>query len=276
MSGEGPIKFLVSDIDGTLVTPDKTLTQAAIEAVAGLGRAGLPFTVISSRPPRGMASVVSPLAVSLPYAAFNGGNIVGADGNLIEARRLAADVAAKALAVLTKGGIGAWVFADGDWLVLDGAGPKIERERHTVGFGPKVVASFDAVLDRVDKLVGVSEDDAALTTAEAEVRGALGGKANIERSQAYYLDITHPLANKGEAVKTLAGMIGVDLAETAVIGDMTNDIAMFKVAGFSVVMGQSPAAVKAEADVVTRANTEDGFAYAVEHFIRPRIGGGAA
>lgn len=276
MSGAPPVRLLVSDIDGTLVTPDKQLTPAAIEAVAGLGRCGLPFTVISSRPARGMASVISRLAVSLPFAAFNGANIVAANGDLIEARRLDPAVAARALALLTRCGIGVWVFADGDWLVLDLAGPELERERQTVGFDPKLVTGFESVLDRIDKIVGVSDDDARLGAAEAQLCGALAASANIERSQTYYLDITHPEANKGVAVRTLCAMLGVDLAETAVIGDMTNDIAMFKVAGFSVVMGQSPPRVKAAADVVSRANTEDGFAYAVERFIVPRIATGAS
>jgi hydroxymethylpyrimidine pyrophosphatase-like HAD family hydrolase len=48
------------------------------------------------------------------------------------------------------------------------------------------------------------------------------------------------------------------------------------VAGFSMVMGQSPPAVKAEADVVSRSNAEDGFAYAVEHFVLPRVARGGA
>ena len=56
----------------------------------------------------------------------------------------------------------------------------------------------------------------------------------------------------------------MDLANTAVVGDMFNDIAMFKVAGFSVAMGQAPDEVKAEAKAVSPAdNDEDGFARAV-------------
>jgi hydroxymethylpyrimidine pyrophosphatase-like HAD family hydrolase len=147
----------------------------------------------------------------------------------------------------------------------------VERERRTVGFDPTVVAGFDAVIDRIDKLVAVSDDPADLDAVEAALRPALRGRANIERSQPYYLDITHPVANKGEAVRRLARRLGVDLAHTVVLGDMTNDIAMFRVAGFAIAMGQAPPAVQAEAAAITAANTDDGFAQAVRMLVLPRL-----
>ena len=60
--------LFVSDIDGTLVTPDKRLTPAALEAVAELRAAGVPYTVVSSRPPRGMRRIVDALELKLPFA----------------------------------------------------------------------------------------------------------------------------------------------------------------------------------------------------------------
>ena len=135
-----------------------------------------------------------------------------------------------------------WVFADDAWLLKDPNGPKVDRERRTVGFDPTVVASFGAVIGRIDKIVVPSNDAALLDRIEAELRAELAGDANVERSQAYYIDVTHPLANKGEAVRAIAAHVGADLARTVVIGDMTNDVAMFSVAGFAIAMGQAPEA----------------------------------
>jgi hypothetical protein len=266
-----PGGLFVSDVDGTLVTPDKDLTAAAIAAAGDLRAAGVPFTLVSARPPRGMAWLIKALGVTQPFAAVNGGNQVGADLQLLEAHRLAADAATETLALLKARGVDAFVFADGAWLVRDANGPHIARERHTVGFDPTEVSGFDAVIDRIDKLVCVSDDSAVLDGVEAALRPALAGRANIERSQAYYLDVTHPLANKGDAVRRLAERLGADLAHTVVLGDMTNDVAMFRVAGFAIAMGQAPAAVKAEAAAVTGANTEDGFAQAVRTLVLPRL-----
>jgi hypothetical protein len=264
-------RLLVSDIDGTLLTPDKQLTPAALQAVGDLKAAGIAVSVVSSRPPRGMAAIVDAVGPTAPYAAFNGGAIIDPARGLLQARRLAPEAAGSALRMMELAGVKAWVFAGGDWLLKDVYGPNVERERRTVGFEPTVVASFEAVLGRVDKIVGPSDDYGLLDRVEAELRAAFPARANVERSQAYYIDVTHPLANKGEAVRAIAAHVGADLARTVVIGDMTNDVAMFRVAGFAIAMGQSPPAVRAEAGAVTAANTEDGFAKAVASLVLPRL-----
>ena len=265
-----PIELLVSDIDGTLVNPDKGLTARAIDAVDALAKARIGFTLVSSRPPRGMASLLKALDVRLPFAAFNGASLVAPDLSVIKALHIPADAARKALALFEARGVGVWVFADGVWLLRDPEGPKVAHERHTVGFDPTVVDGFAAVIHRIDKMVGVSDDHAHLAQVEIELQGRLGDTANAVRSQTYYLDVTHAQANKGNAVRGLCAEIGVDPARTAVIGDASNDVSMFHVAGFAVAMGQASDAVKAEASAVTGANTEDGFAAAVNDLILPR------
>ncbi len=265
-----PIALLVSDIDGTLVTPDKQITPEALKAVADLKAAGVHFTVVSSRPARGMAPLVAQLGITLAFAAFNGASVVEPGGRLVSALRLSPQAARVALDLLAENEIEAWVFADDLWLARDAAGLYTERERRTLGFAPTVVTDFEPFIDRIDKIVGVSDQPDHLAGVEGLARKRLGSTASAIRSQTYYLDITHPAADKGHAVRALAAEIGVDLATTAVIGDMANDVAMFKVAGFSIAMGQSPADVQSAASAVTAANTDNGFARAVETLILPR------
>jgi Cof subfamily protein (haloacid dehalogenase superfamily) len=265
-----PISLLISDIDGTLVTPDKTLTAEALRAVDDLRAAGVAFSVVSSRPPRGMAPIVAQLGVTAPFAAFNGANIVGAGDQLLQSLRLSPAAAQAAIALLADAGVETWVFADGLWLATDAAGLYTDRERRAVGFEPTIASSFDPYFNRIDKIVGVSDQPELLDQVEVRARAELGEHAIAIRSQSYYLDITHPLANKGHAVQRLAAYIGADIAATAVIGDQANDVAMFKVAGFSVAMGQSPGGVRSAAQAVTAANTDNGFAWAVQNLILPR------
>ena len=101
------IALLIADVDGTLVTPDKRLTPAAIDAARRMGEAGVGFTIVSSRPPRGMAPIIEQLDIALPFAAFNGGSLVTPRLDLIEAHRLSPDVARGALALLTARGVDA-------------------------------------------------------------------------------------------------------------------------------------------------------------------------
>jgi hypothetical protein len=139
-----------------------------------------------------------------------------------------------------------------------------------VGFEPTIVETFAPYLDRIDKIVGASDRPEHLARVEGLALERLGDRANAIRSQTYYLDITHPAADKCQAVRALAAEMGVSLAATAVIGDQGNDVAMFKVAGFSVAMGQSPDDVRAAASAVTASNSDNGFAKAVERLILPR------
>jgi hydroxymethylpyrimidine pyrophosphatase-like HAD family hydrolase len=86
-------------------------------------------------------------------------------------------------------------------------------------------------------------------------------------SQTYYLDVTHPDANKGSVVEFLSAKFDIPTSEIATIGDMQNDISMFARSGFSIAMGNADDEVKHTAHEVTRPNDEEGFAYAVENFI---------
>ena len=269
-----PIELLVSDIDGTLVTPDKQVTPRAVKAVAALAKAGIAFSMISSRPVRAMTRLVEQLHVRKPFAAFNGATIVGPDGRTISALRLSPNAARRALALLAENKVDAWVFADDAWLLLNPDGPNVAREVRTVGFDPTVSVSFEAMIDRIDKIVGVSNDHDLLASLEARAADALGADASAVRSQPFYLDVTNAKAGKGAGVTALCAAMGIDLARTAVIGDMANDVSMFRVAGYSIAMGQAPDAVKAQADAVTAENTAEGFALAVETLVLPRARGG--
>ncbi|MBV9521176.1 MAG: Cof-type HAD-IIB family hydrolase [Alphaproteobacteria bacterium] len=261
------ISALVSDVDGTLVTDEKRLTEASRNAVAALGAAGIAFAVVSSRPPRGLAMLIEALAIKTPLAGFNGGMIATPSLSVIEQHVLAPEVARRAVALIAAHGAEAWVFSGQDWLLrrLDGA--YVELEKRTVRFAPTLVTDFGEALGAANKIVGVSGDFALLARCEAEAGATLGGQATVARSQRYYLDITHPLANKGAALAALAPRLAVPLAEIAVIGDGANDVAMFAQSGLSIAMGNAAAEVQDAADLVTDSNREDGFAKAVERFI---------
>jgi Cof subfamily protein (haloacid dehalogenase superfamily) len=265
-----PVRLLVSDVDGTLVTSEKVLTATSVAAAARLREAGVALALVSSRPPRGMAGIAGQLGIEAPCAGFNGGTILDARGRTVSERLVPEDAVGAALAAFERRSIDAWVFADGEWLLRNPEGYYVPLERRTIGFGPRVVEDFSPYLGRAGKLVGASRDHALLAECEAALQRELGTRATAHRSQAYYLDVTHPEADKGHALLVLAGLFGVEPGEVACIGDMTNDLPMFAVAGMAIAMGNAPAAVQARAAAVTLSNDADGFAAAVEGFILPR------
>ena len=258
---------VVSDVDGTLVTSDKVLTSGARTAVAALRARGIVFSVISSRPPRGLRMLLEPLGITAPVSGFNGGVVANPDLSIISEHVLSPEIARHAVDMLKAQGLQVWVFSGEDWLLRDAAAPYVGLEEHTVGFRPNVVSDFGTGLNTAAKIVGVSKDFELLARCEGAVRDALAGNASVARSQPYYLDITHPLANKGAALSQIAKLLGIALAEIAVVGDGGNDVAMFERSGLSIAMGNAEPKVQQAADFVTDSNGEEGFAHAIERFI---------
>ena len=102
--------------------------------------------------------------------------------------------------------------------------------------------------------------------AQRVLQQELGGEASA-RSQPYYVDVTHPKANKGFVVDYLSRHLGIPTGEIVTIGDMPNDVLMFKETGFSIAKGNASAAVQREADVVTASHNDEGFAKAIERYL---------
>jgi Cof subfamily protein (haloacid dehalogenase superfamily) len=261
------ISAVVSDVDGTLVTDGKRLTPRARAAVAKLHARGIIFTMISSQPPRGLRMLLEPLEITTPIGCFNGGVFARADLCVIAALVLPSQVARCALDMLSERGAQPWILSGPDWLMRDSDGPYVGLEERTVEFEPTVVRDFGPAIADVAKIVGVSTDFNLLARCEDDVRAALAGQVSVARSQPYYLDITHPLANKGVALMELAKLLGIPPTEIAVIGDGGTDIAMFERSGLSIAMGNASPHVQRAADFVTDTNGEEGFANAIERFI---------
>jgi Cof subfamily protein (haloacid dehalogenase superfamily) len=264
------ISLVLADVDGTLVTADKVLTPRAQAAVKALHAAGIAFAITSGRPPRGMAMLIDPLALRTPMAGFNGGIFVRPDMTIMEERVLAADVARRALDVILHHRMDAWVYSGQDWLVRDREAPHVAREQWTVKFAPTVIADFNEVLDNAVKIVGVSDDHDLVARCEKDAQDALGTGASAARSQPYYLDVTHPDANKGTVVTTLSRLLSVPISAIATIGDMPNDVLMFRNSGLGIAMGNASPDVQAQADMVTDSYDDEGFAKAIERFVLHR------
>jgi Cof subfamily protein (haloacid dehalogenase superfamily) len=262
-----PIKLFLADVDGTLVTHDKVLTDRAQKAVRDLKAKGILFAITSGRPPKGMKMVIDPLAIETPVAGFNGGLFTNPDLSEIEQHTLPPEIAKKAAGIILKSGLDCWVYRDDDWYVRDLKAPHVDREKSTVKFDPKVTDDIEALLDHAIKIVGISDDLDLVAKVEKQVQEAVGTDATAARSQPYYLDVTHKDANKGTVVAFLAKRYGIDPGAIATIGDMPNDVTMFQVSGLSIAMGNASDEVKAKADCTTDSYEDEGFAKAVEKYL---------
>jgi Cof subfamily protein (haloacid dehalogenase superfamily) len=259
----------LADVDGTLVTQDKVLTDRAVDAVRKLADAKVRFAITSGRPPRGMEMLIEPLALSTPMAAFNGGQLVDPDLEVLEQHVIPEHLVSPIAELMSSYKLDVWLYRGTDWYVPDPKGPHVDREAWTVKFQPKVMDGVQGMTEGVAKLVGVSDDHQAVAEASTAAHERFGGDVTAAASQPYYLDVTHPLANKGCVAKDLARRFDLQPEQIATIGDMPNDVLMFAPSGLSIAMGNADPQVKRTARRITTSNEEEGFATAVERFVLP-------
>ena len=164
-------------------------------------------------------------------------------------------------------GFDLWVWTDTDWYVSNPTGPHVQHHEDLMGSKATLLTTHNMSRFHVLKLVGVSDDYAALANAEKELTGLSGTSISATRSSPYYLDVTDVRANKGQVVLTLSQMLNIPADRIATIGDMSTDALMFHQSGVSIAMGNALDDVKAQATYVTKSNQEDGFAYAMDHFV---------
>jgi hypothetical protein len=261
------ISLVISDVDGTMVTHDKRLTDGAINAVKQLTDKNIDFTVTSSRPAFGMRMLIKPLDLRLPFGAFNGSLIVDPTLAVLQKEIIPAPAARIAIDTLKASGVDIWLFTADRWLIMHDDGHYVAHEQATIQAPPATVSSFDEFTNDTCKIVGVSADPEKLARCETAVQKALAGQASAVRSQSYYLDVTPAGRDKGTFVETMAKRLDISPENIATIGDMANDLAMFAKSGVSFAMGNATDDVKARATYATDTNENDGFAKAIERII---------
>jgi Cof subfamily protein (haloacid dehalogenase superfamily) len=266
------IALVVSDVDGTLLTKDKVLTAGAARAVRRLEDSGVGFTITSSRPALGMRFLIEPLGITLPVGPFNGSCIADPQLNPIEQHLIPPAAARRSLDLLDQFGLDVWLFTGDLWLARRGDGEYVPLEKRTIQADPTLVGDFAPYLSRVCKIVGSGADAALLQRCEAAMQQALGTEATAVRSQSYYLDITPPGHDKGTFVRAMAKRQGISTDAIATIGDMQNDLPMFRSSGLSIAMGNATDDIKQQATHVTTSNDDEGFAGAIGMILKHNEG----
>ncbi len=266
-SNDHPIRLVLSDVDGTLLTHEKVLTARAIKAVDGLREAGIRFAITSARPAQALTRFIEPLRLETPLGAFNGGLIVDNRMKILAETSIDKAVAPPLLELLTSHGMDIWVYQGANWFVLNDDGPHVAHEAEGCACEPTKVSDFHGLDEGILKIVGISDDAVVNESAGALIKERYANEVSATQSQSYFLDVTAVEATKGHVVRYLAATYDLDVREIATIGDMQNDVAMFDVSGLSIAMGNALEDVQRAADELTTSNEEEGFAHAIETFV---------
>lgn len=262
-------KIIASDLDGTLLWRDGTISGRSARALARASALGIVVVLVTGRPVRWMRQIYPQLAAAYTTICANGAVLYdpGADEITVE-RPLRADEVERVCAVVRKA-LPMVSFA------AETSGSRILQ--HEVGYplradinaNDKQVATIaEMAAARPVKLLVRAEswDPDALTDA---VINAIGTGINATHSSPYGLvELSAPGVDKASGLGAYAASIGLMPADALVFGDMPNDASMFAWAtsggGRAVAVGNAHPLVRRAATDTTATNDEDGVAVYLE------------
>ena len=197
------------------------------------------------------------------------------DLSVVEQKLIPPDAAREAVELFQQHRIDCWVFVGNEWLIANPTGDHVDRETRTIQTPPTVVPDFaDAHFAAVGKIVGPSKDQ-DLRRAGHRIRcrrRSPGAPARRVRSPIIAMS-SRRASTRVVSSNCWPSGSAVPQSEILVLGDMENDLEMFRKAGFAVAMGNATDAVKRAAQATTLSNDEDGFAVAIERYVLRRLTG---
>jgi len=261
------VRLFISDVDGTLLNTQKQVSPATEAAIKKLELGGIRFSLVSSRPAKGLKWLIDLLSIEGPCAALNGGTIIDSRLSVLSKRHIEAEIVQTIIETIENYGMDPWIYTEADWYVRRVDAPHVRHESEAVRFVPQLFTMVNNIRDPVIKISGLSDDYASVAAGAVRLGSLLKDQLSISTSLANRLDVTHHAANKGQAIIAIANELSIPLRNVATAGDGENDIPMFRECGLSIAMGQAPPEVHRAASYTTTSNGQDGLAWAIEEII---------
>ncbi len=271
MAGPGLPKLIATDLDGTLVRSDDTVSAYTHEVLDRVRAAGIPVVGATGRGPRLTELTRNDIRAADYLVMAGGGRVVDqsdpAGPLVLRDERLPGSVVAGILTAL-ESEVGPltvmvealdahdaplWGDRDPSWRYPD----RVEARSRADCLTGDVIKAFARTADHhVDTLLAVAR------------RLVPPGLATVTQAGLGFIEICPPGVDKATGLAVVAGSLGVDPADVLVFGDMPNDLPMFAWAGWSrVAVANAHPAVRAAADELTLANDDDGVAVYIDRLL---------
>jgi Cof subfamily protein (haloacid dehalogenase superfamily) len=264
--GAGPgrpgVRLVASDLDGTLLRPDGTVSERTRAAIERVIAAGVTFVIVTGRPARSVREIAARAGVRGLAICANGALVYDLDADkVVAATPLTAEVGRRLVAEL-QAALPGTVFAS----------ETEDRFQAMTGWGRRSLPApgrveiddpLALVAAPVIKLL-VRHPERPFAELVERVRAVAGEDAVVTWSGVGLAEVSAAGVTKAFALEWVCRRLGVTPDQVVALGDMPNDLPMLVWAGRSVAVANADAEVVATADEVTAANTDDGVAIILE------------
>lgn len=264
------MKCLSIDLDGTLLNSNHEISEENINTLSKLQEQGHCIILNTGRAYADVIKLRALQNMELPIFCINGSVLYSASKELLYEATLSVSTYQEIFTILKELGVGILVYTNygGFPSTLPPLHGKSKDELNTLF----EEFNYDEILNKdqlkIYKVIALVHPDQQNRVEGIE--NALGSKFPISMASSFpnNVEITSNEAHKGKALLRYQQMMNLSFEEIIAFGDGGNDLAQFEVAGTSVAMGNAPLHVQQKADLITKTNDEDGFAYAVRHLLQ--------
>ncbi len=265
------IKLIAIDIDGTLLDEKNHLTQPTIDTITAARQTGIKVVLCTGRPLSGVKPYLDALSINGAdeYAiTFNGAMAQSLDGHIIAHETLTYDDFLETEMLARRLGVHyQFETMDAIYAFNRDLSPYSIGESYLVRLPVKFRSPEEITQDLVISKAMFVDFPKLITQANQAIPQSLRDSLYIVQSEPFFIELMNKNASKGNALKDLAASLNLKSENVMAIGDQGNDLTMIEYAGTGVAMGNGIAEVKAAASFITKPNSENGVAYAINKLV---------
>ncbi len=260
------IKLVVTDIDGTIYTPECGISDGVKSCIKKLQDNGIHFAIATGRTYLSAKYMADLAGAKCPLISYQGGLICSYEGDIWDVKYLNPDIAKEIINDFRKRNIHLNVYVE-DKLYVEEDDDYIKDYIGDKGIDYFKVNSFEELdFSKLNKMLAIKYDCEFIDNLIKELQEKYPEIYTV-KSFKYFCEIANKEATKGNAIKFLAKKYGIKTDEVLAIGDQNNDIEMVQTAGIGIAMGNGTDEIKNKADYITDSVENDGFVKAINKFV---------
>lgn len=256
--------LICTDLDGTLLKNDKTISRENLDAIRYFQSEGGYFTFVTGRMPFFVTPIVDIVKPNAPIGCINGGGLYDFSTN----QYLWTQTLPHSVLELVEHadrhvpGLGVQVnMFDRIWFCRENEAT--EQFRRLTGV-PRLNCAYEDICGSIAKIVFCDNDEAHIDRLQTILHEhPRATDFDFIRSEETLYEILPKGIHKGVALPKLAEQVGVDMRRTVAVGDYNNDIGMLRTAGVGIAVANACPEAKAAADRITVSNEESAIAHII-------------